>query len=186
MSETDDQILNRGAPERNDPFAYAPPGHSLTQDNTRWPWGGPPRDSDPEAALEKAIAGLKKPKIRHELIKLLMVGVSVEVIVEGFLLQGFQDGKFNPDVAVLIKPALGLFIADMAEDENIPYRLFENDNTLDEGEMDDETFFRMMKDNNPRMFEFIREKVNSQIRAGVAPREIEEDESFMTMMKGDE
>ena len=186
MAETDEQILSRGAPEKNDPFAYAPPGHSLTQDNSRWAWGNPPRDSDPEAALEKAIAGLKNPKVQGELIKLLMVGVSIEVIVEGFLLQGFQDGKFNPDVAVLIKPALGLFIADMAEEENIPYRLFENDNTLDEGEMDDETFFRMMKDNNPQMFDYIRENVNAQIRAGTAPRKIKEDTSFMTMIKGDE
>ena len=77
MSETDAQILNRGSVENIDQFAYAPPGHSLTQDNSRWPWGKPPRDADPEAALERAIAGLKKPKVRGELMKLLMVGVSV-------------------------------------------------------------------------------------------------------------
>jgi len=180
MPETDAQILNRGSTETMDPFAYAPPGHSLTQDNSRWPWGKPPRDADPEAALERAIAGLKKPKVRGELMKLLMVGVSVEVLVEGFLLQGFQEGKFTPDIAVLIKPALGLFIADMAEDEDVPYRLFENDNAMDEGEMDDETFFLMMKQNNPRMFEFVNEKVNAQIRAGLAPREPQE-QNFLGM-----
>mgnify|MGYP003115338230 CR=1 FL=1 len=180
MSETDAQILNRGSVENIDQFAYAPPGHSLTQDNSRWPWGKPPRDADPEVALERAIAGLKKPKVRGELMKLLMVGVSVEVLVEGFLLQGFQEGKFTPDVAVLIKPALGLFIADMAEDEDVPYRLFENDDAMDEGEMDDETFFRMMKENNPRMFEFVNEKVNAQIRAGLAPREPQE-KNFLDM-----
>lgn len=180
MSETDAQILNRGSVENIDQFAYAPPGHSLTQDNSRWPWGKPPRDVDPEVALERAIAGLKKPKVRGELMKLLMVGVSVEVLVEGFLLQGFQEGKFTPDVAVLIKPALGLFIADMAEDEDVPYRLFENDDAMDEGEMDDETFFRMMKENNPRMFEFVNEKVNAQIRAGLAPREPQE-KNFLDM-----
>ena len=69
MPETDAQILNRGSTETIDPFAYAPPGHSLTQDNSRWPWGKPPRDVDPEAALERAIAGLKKPKVRGELMK---------------------------------------------------------------------------------------------------------------------
>jgi len=180
MAETDQQILNRGTVENTDPFAYAPPGHSLTQDNSRWAWGKPPRDVDPEEALKKALDGLDKPSIREEMMKLLMVGVSVEVLVEGFLLQGFQEGKFTPDVAVLIKPILGLMIADMAEDENIPFRLFENDNAMDEGKMDDKTFFRMMKDNNPRMFDYIREKVNEQIREGIAPREPEM-ETFLSM-----
>ena len=114
------------------------------------------------------------------MMKLLTVGISVEVLVEGFLLQGFQEGKFTPDVAVLIKPVLGLMIADMAEDMNIPFRMFENDDACDEGKMDDPTFFRMMKENNPRMFEFVREKVNEQIRKGAAPKEVSE-ANFLNM-----
>lgn len=180
MAETDAQVFSRGSVETSDPFAYAPPGHSLTVDNSRWPWGKPPRDVDPEAVLDKAIDGLEKPKVRQEMMKLLMVGVSVEVLVEGFLIQGFQDGKFTPDVAALIKPAIGLIIADMAEDEGIPYRLFENDNAMEENEMDEETFFSMMKQNNPRMFEFVNEKVNEQIRMGLAPKEPEE-QNFLSM-----
>jgi len=180
MSETDAQILARGSIENNDPFAYAPPGHSLTQDNSRWPWGKPPKYADPEDAIEEALRSLRKPKTRQELMKLLMVGVSIEVLVEGYLLQSFQDGKFTPDVAVLIKPVLALAIADAAEDENIPYRLFENDDTMDANEMDDATFFRMMKQNNPRMFDYVRERVNAQIRAGLAPKEPAE-ENFLEM-----
>lgn len=180
MPERDVQILERGSVESIDPFAYAPPGHSLTQDNSRWPWGKPPRDVDPEAALIRALDGLDKPSVREEMMKLLTVGISVEVLVEGFLLQGFQEGKFTPDVAVLIKPVLGLMIADMAEDMNIPFRMFENDDAFDEGKMDDPTFFRMMKENNPRMFEFVREKVNEQIRKGAAPKEVSE-ANFLNM-----
>ena len=63
-----------------DRFSPAPPGHSLTQDNSQWPWGQPPQDVDPDAALEKAINKIKRPKIRGEMLKLLMVGVSIEVI----------------------------------------------------------------------------------------------------------
>ena len=180
MAETDTQILRRGSTENVDQFAYAPPGHSLTVDNSRWPWGKPPKHADPDDALDEAIDSIKKPKTRGELMKLLLLGVSVEVIVEGFLLESFQKGKFTPDVAVLIKPALGMFIADMAEDEGIPYRLFENDDAMDKDEMDDETFFRMMKQNNPQMFGFIREKINAQIREGNAPKELEE-ANFLNM-----
>ena len=71
-------------------------------------------------------------------------------------------------------------IAEMAEDQNVPFRMFENDDVREEGKMDEKTFFRMMKDNNPRMFDFVREKVNQKIREGVAPRELA-DENFLDM-----
>ena len=165
-----------------DEFNTAPPGHSLTEDNSKWPWGRPPEMADPDQALDTLIDKLMKPRRKQEMFKLLMVGVSVEVIVEGILFQAFRDGKFMPDVGLLIKGPLGIVIADMAEEENIPYRLFENDNTLDEGDMDDKTFVQMMKDNNPQMFEYVRENLNAAIREGNAPKE----PSFMDMDRGGE
>ena len=169
-----------GSIEAKDPFAVAPPGHSLTEDNSKWAWGKPPQIVDPEQALEGAIASLQRPKVRDEMFKLLYTGVSIEVMVEGYVLQAFHDGKFMPDVGMLIKPPLGLYVAHMAEEAGIPYRLFENEDADTEGQMDDETFFSMMKDNNPRMFEFIRENVNESIRQGNIPSEPTE-ENFMTM-----
>ena len=169
-----------GSIEAKDPFAVAPPGHSLTEDNSKWAWGKPPQIVDPEQALEVAIASLQRPKVRDEMFKLLYTGVSIEVMVEGYVLQAFHDGKFMPDVGMLIRPPLGMYIAHMAEEAGIPYRLFENEDAGTEGQMDDETFFSMMKDNNPRMFEFIRENVNESIRQGNMPSEPTE-ENFMTM-----
>ena len=162
-----------------DRFAVAPPGFSLTQDNSQWPWGRPPRDADPEIALENAVKSIERPKTQQEMIKLLMVGVSVEVLVEGIIFAGFQEGLFTPDVGMLIKPALAIIIGDMAEEENIPYRMFENDDAETEGEMDDETFFRMMKTNNPRMFEFVQENLNAAYRAGTQPPEPEQERGFL-------
>ena len=169
-----------------DRFSPAPPGHSLTQDNSQWAWGQPPQDADPDAALEKTIARIKQPKLKDEMLKLLMIGVSIEVIIEGIIFQGFQEGMFTPDVGLLMKPSLAMLIADMAEEENIPYRLFENDNAGKEREMDDETFFRMMKQNNPRMFEFVQESINSKIRLGMMPEAPKEDKGFLTGKKGAE
>jgi len=169
-----------GSIEAKDPFAVAPPGHSLTEDNSKWAWGKPPQIVDPEQALEVAIASLQRPKVRDEMFKLLYTGVSIEVMVEGYVLQAFHDGKFMPDVGMLIRPPLGMYIAHMAEEAGIPYRLFENEDAGTEGQMDDQTFFSMMKNNNPRMFEFIRENVNESIREGNMPSEPTE-ENFMTM-----
>jgi hypothetical protein len=161
----------RGSIEAKDEFAVAPPGHSLTVDNTRWAWGNPPVDVDPEIVLTKAISSLKKRKVRDEMTKLLLTGVSVETMVEGYILQGFHEGRFTPDVGLLIKPALATVIAGMAEEDSIPYRMFENKDAGDEDKMDDKTFFRMLKVNNPRMFSFIKENINETIREGNKPPE---------------
>ena len=168
-------IVNENAPqvgsiEAKDEFGMAPAGYGLTLDNERWPWGQPPQIVDPEQAMEQAISTLEVKKTKRELLKLLAVGASIEALVEGYILQQFQNGIFTPDVGLLIKGPLAMYMANMAEETNTPYRFFENDAELDEGVMDEETFFTMMKDNNPAMFEFIREKVNEDIRKGYAPK----------------
>tara|TARA_E500000318_G_C3530600_1_gene200327 strand:+ start:62 stop:607 length:546 start_codon:yes stop_codon:yes gene_type:complete len=170
----------KGSIEAKDQFAVAPPGHSLTEDNSKWAWGKPPRDVDPDIVINKAIESLKQPSIKEEMMKLLIVGASVEVLVEGYIMQGFQEGRFNPDVGLLIKGPLSLYIANMAEEAGIPYRLFENSDALEEGKMNDETFFRMMQDNNPEMFNFVRETINAGIRKGYSNQPPEED-NFISM-----
>ena len=170
----------KGTIEAKDQFASAPPGHSLTEDVSKWAWGKPSQDADPELVLQKAIDSLKIPKEKEELIKLLTVGVSIEVMVEGYILQGFQEGRFNPDVGLLIKGPLSLYIANIAEEEDLPYRLFENANALEEGRMDDKTFFTMMQQNNPEMFDYVKETVNAGIRQGIMPSAPEEDTGFMS------
>jgi len=161
----------RGSIQAKDPFAKAPPGYSLTKVNSQWNWGKPPLDVDPEIVLEKAIQSLRKPKVKTQMLKLMIGGVSIEVMIEGYILQGFHEGRFTPDVGLLIKPPLATVIAHMAEEEGIPYRMFENKNAGEEGVMDDTTFFKMIKKNNPRMFDFIRENVNEAIREGNKPLE---------------
>lgn len=171
--------IEQGSIEAKDPFAVAPPGHSLTEDNSKWAWGKPPQIVDPEIALEQAINSLKNGKTQLEMVKLLMVGASVEMLVEGYLFQAFQEGRFTPDVGLLIKAPLSFYIASIAEQGNIPYRFFENSDALEQGTMDDETFMQMMKDNNPKMFDYIRESVNEGIRSGKNLNKA--DESFISL-----
>ena len=77
-----EELPQRGTIEAKDPFSMAPPGYGLTSDNERWPWGKPQEDVDPEAVLRKAVDSLEVPHVREEMMKLLMVGASVEALVE--------------------------------------------------------------------------------------------------------
>tara|TARA_R110002020_G_scaffold223538_1_gene432700 strand:- start:9152 stop:9706 length:555 start_codon:yes stop_codon:yes gene_type:complete len=165
----EDMMPAPGSIEAKDPLAAAPPGYGLISDNERWPWGQPPREVNPEAALRAAIDSLEVKQTREEMLKLLMVGASVEALVEGYLFQAFQDGQFMPDVGLLIKGPLAMYIANMAEENDVPYRMFENEDALTEDEMDDQTFFNMMAQNNPAMFTYVAEALNKGIRQGNAP-----------------
>ena len=150
--------------EKKDAFNTAIPGRSLTSDNQKWNWGNPPEQTDPNVVLKEAVNFLKVPDNKFELYKMLSTGVSIETLVEGYMIQGFQEGKFTPDVGLIIKPPLAMFIAGMAEEDKVPYRLFENDDELEKGKMDDREFFELMKTNNPTMFSYMKEVVNGKIR----------------------
>ena len=149
-----------------DQFSAPPAGHSLTEDNTKWPWGNPPEMVDPSQVLDTIIEKFEKPTQKQEFFKMLMIGVSIEAIIEGVIFQGFTEGMFTPDVGLLIKGPLAIILSDMAEEESIPYRLFENDDVFEQRQMPDKTFMTLMKDNNPRMFGFIRDSLNVAIREG--------------------
>ncbi len=169
-TEKDLMQAQKGSIESIDRFSAPPPGHSLTQDNSRWAWGRPPQDVDPTVVFEKVLDNIEKPQRFQEMMKMLVVGVSIEALVEGIIIQGFQEGRFTPDVGLLIKGPLAFYIAEMAEEEGVPYRLFENSNAFEEDEMDDRTFFDMMRQNNPRMFTIVKENLNAAIREGMSPK----------------
>ena len=58
--------------------------------------------------------------------------------------------------------------------------MFENADALDQGKMDDQTFFRMLNENNPEMFGVIREQINEGIRGGYSMQPAEEvQQSFL-------
>ena len=102
------------------------------------------------------------------------------MMVEGYLIQSFNEGKFTPDVGLLIKGHLALYLANIAEEEGIPYRMFENNDALEQGKMDEPTFFRMLSQNNPEMFSVIREQINEGIRGGYSMQPVEEvEQSFL-------
>jgi|TARA_R100000458_G_C8276381_1_gene251692 hypothetical protein len=164
-----EQIPAKGSIEATDPFNKAPPGYSLTVDNGNFPFGRPPQDVDPEVVLEKALAFFDSPLNKDRFRKLLIAGLSIETLVEGFVIGGFQEGKFPIEVGMLLKAPLGLYMANMAEEEMLPYKLFENDDELDKGGMSDKEFLTLMKNNNPTMFGHLREALNAEIRAGNSP-----------------
>ena len=94
---------------------------------------------------------------------MMMAGISVEELVDQITFKGFSAGAFTPDVAELVKPALGIFLADMAIQEGLEPQMFV-DSSPPEGEMDDATFITLMKQRNPELYMAMNEEINKEQR----------------------
>jgi len=143
------------------------PGFGMTQPKGKWAWENPPQFSDPNDAIDAIVEKFDENTTKANLEKLLLAGISVEEIINITVMNGFTEGKFNPDVAELIKPALAVKLLTMAQEKDIPVRMFVDD--VDSGEMEDEQLFRIMQERNPTMFKELSEKINEQIRMGTQP-----------------
>ena len=140
----------------------APPGIGMPQDKGKWQWEQPPLISDPDQAVDSVIEQFELAK--ENIIKLMVAGISIEEIVSTTVFNGFMEGKFNPDIAELIKPALSLYLMKLADDVDAPFKLYAEDQPTNE--IDDEELFQVMQQRNPEMFNKMLENANKTIRMG--------------------
>lgn len=140
-----------------------PPGNSLTDRPKKWAWEQPPQFTDPEEAIDYITDSIEATPAKDDLLKLLFAGITVEELVNQVAFKGFMAGSFTPDVAELIKPAIGIFLYGLAVEEGFEPQMFV-DEKADEGALDDETFFQIMKARNPNLFSAMNEEFNRMQR----------------------
>ena len=144
----------------------APPGHSLTGPPGKWPWESPPQIVDPEMAIDFIIEKLEDKPVKDDMISMMGAGITVQELVAQISFKGFMEGYFSPDVAELIKPAIGIHLYKEATDAGIDVQMFVDPEEEGEqtGEVDDVAFFEIMKQRNPELFSAIIEMTNQQQR----------------------
>jgi hypothetical protein len=140
-----------------------PPGNSLTDAPGKWPWERPARFSNPDDVIDYTVDNISNGPVRDDMIKMMLAGITVEELVEQITFKGFMAGAFTPDVAELVKPAIGIFLADMAIQEGFEPQMFVDEGPI-EGSVSDEAFFKIMKEKNPELFRTMLEETNSMQR----------------------
>jgi len=147
------------------------PGQSLTDNpDQSYPWESPPEYTD----FNKAFNYLAEELLEEEIYVPLMVamgqGVPISDITLQLLQRGFQEGKWNPDMfMMLIEPTMYLLMA-LAEKSGIEPRLYGDEE--DDLDPEDEDDIAKMKANN--LAELTKEKVGDMPKApsGVLPEEV--------------
>ena len=104
-------------------------------------------------------------------MKSLLAGITIEEVVSQIAFKGFLAGTYSPDVAELIKPSIAVYLMDAAEKEGFEPKLFVEE---EKEEFNDDSFFAILKQRNPKMFEAINEEVNERKRL-LVDQEVEND-----------
>jgi len=101
------------------PFDAPTPGSSLTSDpQNPQGWETPPTFSTEEKALKNIFMNLTSEDNHEQLLNSLRDGNPIEMIVQVLLFKGFQDGKWSPDLMLmLIEPTIYIvmWLADQAD-----------------------------------------------------------------------
>lgn len=78
------------------------PGQSLTDTPGNAKWEHPPQYTDVEEASEYIWERLHNEKMLDQIISFLKNDIPVEAITRMILFSGFVEGKWSPDVAILL------------------------------------------------------------------------------------
>ncbi len=150
------------------------PGQSLTDNpDQSYPWESPPEYTD----FNKAFNYLAEELLEEEIYVPLMVamgqGVPISDITLQLLQRGFQEGKWNPDMfMMLLEPTMYLLLA-LAEKAGIEPRLYGDE----EDDLDDDEKNESLALQSKNLAELTKEKVGDMPKApsGVLPDEVLEE-----------
>lgn len=178
--------IKPASPKNPDPFMKGPPGWSLTQPPGKWPWETPPQYTNPDEVVELIIDRLDEEETQERYKKLMLAGVSIEEITKSITMAGFMQGKYSPDVAEIIKGPVAIYLMKIADDNDLPVKVYAKDPRADEkSDLDDMTILDIMKARNPDMYDYVTTYEPEEV---AAERFIEDraDRGFLAVEEEDE
>jgi hypothetical protein len=150
------------------------PGQSLTDNpDQSYPWESPPEFTDFRQAFNYLAEELLEEDIYVPLMVAMGKGVPIADITLQLLQRGFQEGKWNPDLMMmLLEPTMYLLLA-LAEKAGIEPRFYGDEEEDLEPEEENENLALQSKN----LEELTKEKVGDMPKApeGVLPAEIVEE-----------
>ena len=98
------------AERTTNPFDAPVPGQSLTDTPKNYPCEHAPQYATVEDASMQVWEGLHKKETMEKVVVLLDAGLTVEEITKVIVFAGFVEGKFTPDVGLLLTPIVAKMI----------------------------------------------------------------------------
>ena len=161
-----------------DPFRRPIPLQSLADETGQWGWNRPPEYADVDDfvdAIEKKFQTDERAK--DDILDMLLIGATIEDVVNTLALAAFTQGKITPDAAEIAKVPIAAMVLQMAMDADVSVQVF-SDRPQDREYEKDVDKLSLLMQTNPEAFNAIED--------GIKQQKIEEqntEESFMEMEK---
>ena len=156
-----DAIVNAGKPI---------PGQSLTNSpDEPYAWEGPTEFTKFKEALDYVAAELLQEDVYTAVVLAIGDGVPVTDMATQIGYVGFKEGKWNPDLMMLLMEPLMYLLMSLCEKAGIQYRVDSEDNPDEES---DQSLLEQKAKNIAEMTKAKMEKA-SGIPAGAIPKDIE-------------
>jgi len=146
------------------------PGQSLVNDPSQpYPWEQPPEFANPKDALDYMTGVIFQPEAMQQIVQALANGAAVADIAMVMLYTKFTEGKFNPDVLMLLAEPVMYVVMAIGEEANIKYNIGDS-NDLDElDEEDNQEEFDKQINEFRTVFDDIK---NGTMKKGMEPSKI--------------
>jgi hypothetical protein len=144
------------------------PGQSLTSnpDEPR-PFEGPPDFTNFKEALDYIASELLLEENYMPMMAAIADGVPITDLAMQIGYVGFREGKFNPDLMMMLMEPIMYLLMALAEKAGIEYRI--------DSEDDDEDEDTMFQEQTNNLKNTIKEKINtSKVPSGVLPSDIQQ------------
>ena len=151
-------------------FKRAIPGQSLTGDpETPMPSERPPKFTNRKDALEYYFEFFTEEENYLALMNTIQEDIPLMEIVQVFLIQGFQEGLYNPDMVMLLAEPLTYMIAALAERADIDFTIMGEEDEYADDKDDDDDDEESKKEASPTMREALARAQNPEIDEDFPP-----------------
>tara|TARA_R110000824_G_scaffold75027_5_gene190571 strand:- start:32 stop:625 length:594 start_codon:yes stop_codon:yes gene_type:complete len=147
------------------------PGQGLTNDpESPYPWEKAPEFTALDTSLQYIFGLLIDPENYVPIMDVIADGTALMDITQGILFKGFTEGKWNPDLMMLLAEPVAYILLALAERADINPKIYKGE---EEDEDNEATLFDMEigKEKLKKLKEFSTTK---EIPAGAIPKDIEE------------
>jgi len=147
------------------------PGQSLTQnpDEVR-PFEGPPEFTNFREALDYTVSNLLEQEVIEPIIKSIASGTPIMDVVMQIAYVGFKEGKWNPDLMMMLIEPLAYVVMALCEKAGINFTIYR-----EEEEDDDNDEIDYESSQLDKLADLSKEQIGSitNIPQGAIPQEIE-------------
>ena len=148
------------------------PGQSLTHNpNEERPFEGSPEFVNFRAALDYTVSNLLEQEVIEPIIKNIASGTPIMDVVMQISYVGFREGKWNPDLMMMLVEPLAYVIMALCEKAGINFTIYREEEEDEDNDDNDYESSQLEK-----LTDLSREKIGNitNIPQGAIPQEIEE------------